>query len=1095
MNKKVLHTLIDVKADEVGNLPAIDGHGKTISYRMLKEYSNRIGHSLVGEDIEKGNVVGIYIPNSINYWSAALGVNKAGGIFMPLDPAYPVKRMQQLLDKVMPTTIITLATHLSEFLERIEGTPFAKKLTRVVVITDETSSIRIDDIGENGTKLRKEDFFPSSTVGVVVDGDDSNYLMYTSGSTGDPKVIEGCHKGLSHFIHWEVAEFGFSTNTRVSQLIPLYTDASLRDAFAPLLAGGTLCIPPDGIKSDAAKLLDWIEAAQINVIHTVPSVFRAVLREVEQNNALTPKLRSLKHFLLCGEALYGKDIAEWRAVAGTSTEIVNLYGPSETTLAKVFNRITEIPEDLHAIMPLGTPLPNTSVLIVNRHNVLSQIGEIGEIYIKTPFASKGYYAEAAMTSERFVQNPLHNEHADIVYRTGDLGKYLPDRRIAFVGRQDTQVKIRGNRVELSEIERVLLGYAGVEQVVVVPIKKAGSSDVLAAYFITSGPIEDRALRNYLRDVLPDFMHPSYVVCLEEFPLTLNGKIDKKALPKPEDILYEKTSYEAPRNGREQTLAAIWSSVLGLKKVGIQNSFFELGGHSLTATKVVSRIFKEIGVEISLKEFFENPTIAELSVLIASKQTSAYQNIPVLPSQPHYALSHAQKLLWVLDQTTVNLVAYHVPLYCLLDANVNKEAFRKAFDTLIARHESLRTTFFVVEGEPRQKIHEHTIFVIEEIDASKLETSEDILIERFADEAFQETFDLLNGPLLRCKLITLPSKRYIFLCTLHHIISDGWSIGVLLREILQLYTAYANGQENSLRPLRIHYKDYAAWHNAQLGATDMERHRHYWHQRLSGDLPLINLPIDYARDERKNYTGDKLVLTLEQETCEAIHEFCRQQDVTPFMFFLSVINVLLHSYSGQSDILIGSPISGRNDADLEDQIGTFLNILVHRNTLNKNESFLQFLQSVKTTVLDGYEHQAYPFDVLVEDLHAQRDDGRNPFYDVVVVLNNTGLAGGDRELRELEKTLGVKEVGVQNRSSKIDLTFFVETAEGIAITTEYSNLLFAPETIKRMNNDLECLVKTVVRDGHALISDLVWNLSDETEKQMKHSTLQALHEDF
>jgi acyl carrier protein len=642
---------------------------------------------------------------------------------------------------------------------------------------------------------------------------------------------------------------------------------------------------------------------------------------------------------------------------------------------------------------------------------------------------------------------------------------------------------------------VLLGYPGVKQVVVLPIKKTGSSDVLAGYFITSTPIEDKALRNYLKDHIPDFMHPSYIICLEEFPLTLNGKIDKKALPKPEDILYEKVEYESPGNKIEEQLAAIWSSVLGLKKIGTKNSFFELGGHSLTATKVVSRIFKELGVEISLKEFFENPTICELSLLLSTKQIGDYQAIPPLPLQEHYALSHAQKLLWVLDQTTPNMTAYNIPGACLFSKAFDRAAFRKTFDTMIKRHESLRTSFTVIKGEPRQKIHDQIDFVIHENDASGEGSQEGEIIDRYIQQELEKSFDLTSGPLLRASLVRLPSQRHLFVFAIHHIIGDAWSIGVMLREILQLYAAYSRGEENPLKPLRIQYKDYAAWYNMLLDESAMEAHKNYWHSKLSGDLPAINLPVDYVRTSVKTYAGDKLTFTLSKEDSDTIRVFCNQHQASLFMFFLSAIKVLLYNYSGQNDIIVGSPISRRNHTELEDQIGLFLNNLVFRSKVDKGDSFTEFLQSVKETVLEAYEHQAYPFNELVEELNIERSENRSPFYDVIVNMNNADLAGGKQELRELQKLTGMQEVEINDKISKLDLTFYINDADNLFITTEYNTALFNPDTIVRMNAELQQLMSILIKDSNSKISNLIWSFSEEREKALKFNNLKVLHEEF
>jgi len=918
--------------------------------------------------------------------------------------------------------------------------------------------------------------YPEGEVGVSVSGEDGNYLLYTSGSTGVPKIISGSHKGLSHFIHWEVKEFGLGTCSRVSQLVPLSFDVSLRDIYTPLLSGGTLCIPAAGMRGHPVKLLEWISRSGVTLIHTVPSLFRLLTRELEQDSRLPASLEGLKHILLSGEALYGKDVVSWRRAAGPGTELVNLYGPTETTLAKIYNRIGDDAGDPGGIVPLGIPLPNTSIIICTG-DTQSKIGAIGEIYIKTPFRSRGYYGDAALTLSSFIQNPLHNDYEDIVYRTGDLGKYQADRSIAFVGRQDSQVKIRGNRVELSETERVMHGYPGIDQVVVLALRRPDESDVLAAYYVCSSGVDHDALRAYLKGYLPDYMHPSYYLQLEEFPLNLNGKVNKKALPRPEELLYEKTAYEAPAGRVEEGLAAIWSSVLRLGKVGANNSFFDLGGHSLTATRAVSRIYKELGVEISLKDFFEHPTIRQLSAFLSGRVQADYRGISLLGEQEDYELSHAQKLLWVLDQSSSGMVAYNMPASCLLHGRLDKAAFSRAFDTLISRHEILRTTFRVVSGEPRQQVHDQVAFKLHQEDARGLLSAggpRDVLIGRYAESAFREPFNLQTGPLLRARLVQLGEEEHLLLFTMHHIISDGWSMGILVKEIRELYSAYSRGLAANLGALKVQYKDYAAWHNRQLTGAGLQASRAYWHGKLSGELPVMNLPADHARTAVRSYAGGKLRFSLSRSESDRIRELCSQQEVSLFMFFLTAVNILLYKQTGQKDTVVGTTIVSRNNPDLEGLIGMFLNSMVLRNEISQKDDFVTALKKVKVTVLEAYENQAYPVELLLNELNIQKTGNRNPLYDVLVVFNNAGLMESAGE--EQEDGLSIEEIDLNEGISKFDLTFFINDDPQLGINLEYSTELFDVRTIHQMGAELLKLVRFVVNDQGQTINKLLWTIS-------------------
>jgi amino acid adenylation domain-containing protein len=1094
MNKKVLYTVIDAVSTERGLAPAIETSKRTFSYDELRGYSNSIAHTLLDLGVTKGEVIGLYLGSGASYVSGTLAINKAGGIFMPLELAYPVKRLMYLLETVKLRIIITDAQGREAFLSIIKGSEYEQSLHQFLLLDDEALTVSVKGFGAfEGTEEVKK--FNPGPVDVLVDGDDANYLLYTSGSTGFPKIIEGCHKGLSHFVHWEVKEFGLDHNSRVSQLVPLSFDVSLRDIFTPLLAGGVLCVPDDGVKTSPLSLIDWFGSSGVTLIHTVPSLFRLVTRELQNNQSLLQKIQALKFVLLSGEALYGKDVLAWRKAVGSKIELVNLYGPTETTLAKIFNRIGDEVDDPGGIIPLGNPLPNTSVIILDK-NALCQIGDIGEIHIKTPFRSRGYYKNDELTKDCFIQNPLQDESEDIVYRTGDLGKYLPDRSIAFVGRQDSQVKIRGNRVELSETERAMHRYPGIEQVVVLAIKKADESDMLASYFVSSGPIDNNALRAYLKEFLPDYMHPSYFIELDEFPLNLNGKINKKALPRPEELLYENKPYVAPSNLVEEQLAGIWGFILGLKKVGVTNSFFDLGGHSLSAIKVISRIYQQLGLEISLKDFFDHATITSLARFLSTRSAGTYSSINILPVQEHYELSAAQKLMWVLDQSSSDMIAYNMPASCILNGPVNKEALRKAFRTLIDRHETLRTTFKIAEGEPRQFIQSDLAFTLDENDISvkiSYDGKSQYLINKYLEEEFSLPFNLVNGPLIRARLVKLKNDQHLFLFTMHHIISDGWSRGLLLKELMVLYAAYNQGKPNPLQPLRVQYKDYAAWQNALLSGDQLQASRTYWHQKLAGELPVINLPVDYARESTRSYAGDTIRFTLSKKESDQVRQLCSEQKVSLFVFFVTVINVFLYKQTGQKDIIVGTTIASRNNPDIEGLIGLFLNSIVLRNELNRRDKFKNCLQNVKKTVLEAYENQLYPLETLLNELNIEKIENRNPLYDVLVVLNNSGLA--DLENDRIDDTLHVEAVDVQEGISKFDLTFFISEEDDLGISIEYSTELFKAETILRMKEEFIKLVNIITSNDEQTLNAILWALPGGCAAQISNRNNQLISEEF
>ena len=1082
MNKELLHELIGDVCDRRAHGEAIREPGSSISYEALRQWYEQISGSLQACGLHAGEAVGVYLESGIDYVSTILGINLSGVVFMPLEVQYPQKRLEHILEVVRPRVIVTRAGLRTELMEKLSGMS-CDWLEQMVYLNRSDLQISREVLKQDGATEQAaaiETIEPVAGTGVKVKGDDSNYLLYTSGSTGVPKVIEGRHRSLSHFIHWEVAEFNLGQEVRVGQLVPLSFDVSLRDIYVPLLSGGVLVVPDRATRQDGRLLVDWIRRESITLLHTVPSVLRLLMREMGSGG-----LPSLRLVILAGEALYWRDVLQWRELTGTSSELVNIYGPTETTLAKIFYRVGAQVGEPHNMLPLGKPISNTSILIIN-NRVQCKTGAIGEIHIRTPFMTKGYYRDAALTSEKFIQNPLHNDYIDIVYKTGDYGRYLADGNISFAGRQDGQVKIRGNRVEVAEVESTLLGLTGIGQVVVLAHRLQASrenevgEEVLCCYY--TGQVQDNGVvRSYLADRLPEYMHPSYYLQLEELPLALNGKVDKRSLPAPQELLEAQFPYEAPQTALEELLCTMWAELLGLRRVGVATSFFELGGHSLTATRAVSRIYKETGIEINLKDFFDRPRIRQLAAYLEGQQPGAYQPVLRVADQLDYPVSPGQKLLWILDQSSGGMIAYNMPVYCLFGAGLDKTALSWSLQQLVNRHESLRTHIVVVAGEPRQRIKEELVLELQQIDGSA--EPEEELIARSIQDAFGDPFDLQQGPLLRARLVKLRSGRYLFMCTMHHIISDGWSLGVLMKDILVYYESYRKGEQAELPPLRIQYRDYVMWQQQQQQGLRAEEDRLYWQRQLGGERPVLQLPLDYPRPVRRSYQGAKQCFRLSADMSEAVMQVCRREESGLFIFFLTVIKVLLYGYSGQEDIMVGSPISGRNQQELEDQIGFYLNNLVLRSRIRGQEGFTALLRRVKQTTLEAYAHQSYPFYQMVEELGGGATEDRNAYYDVLVVMNNAELNGSRVDNDRLWKLLQIEEVEVKEEISKLDLTFFISEEPQIGITIEYGTDLFKAATIEKMQHDMQQLIGVVLAHPNRPIDELLWMYASEVDSAL------------
>ncbi len=591
---------------------AVEDSVRRVNYDELNQYANRVAHALSGLGIGSQKVVGIYLEASVEYVIAILSVLKAGAIFMPVNTRFPPERFSAILEKTKPVTFLTNAALEDECCGKLMKFNHSV-LPRYMLVFSEPGNFGIRDIS-GGASLPLHVPFSDNNPRLDERTDDSCYIVTTSASTGKPKAILGSQKGLSHFIRWEVDEFSLNEEVRVSLLAPITFDVSLRDIFVPLVTGGRLCIPDEETRHSPGKLLKWLKDKGITLLHIVPTLFRLLTQEIEDSASSPKELPSLLYALIAGEPLYGNDVIKWRRACGVRTELVNVYGPSETTLAKLFYRTRDKDFAPGEMIPIGKPIPDTEVLIVNDGKLCS-VGETGEIYLKTPFMSKGYYNEPELTGKCFVKNQFQNGHTEIIYKTGDLGRYLPDKSVKFVGRLDGQIKLHGQRVEIEEIETALRQHPQVREAAVTARQDAFGNLRLVGYFVPKPgeKPEVESFRRVMERNLPDYMVPAVFVSLTALPLTHNGKIDRRALPEPEGIRPEmEQSYLPPSTVLEKDLSEIWCRVLGLDRVGIYDNFFALGGNSLLATQVISRVNKVLRVDLTLRSFFAKPTIAGLS---------------------------------------------------------------------------------------------------------------------------------------------------------------------------------------------------------------------------------------------------------------------------------------------------------------------------------------------------------------------------------------------------------------------------------------------------------------------------------------------------
>ncbi|MDN5215552.1 condensation domain-containing protein, partial [Fulvivirgaceae bacterium BMA12] len=1083
MIKELLHTLFEHCAVEDGHVIAVQEEHHQISYNELNNKSNQLGYLLRSLGVSEGDVVGVMVPPGIRSILGLLSIFKVGGIYMPMSLSHSQRRLQQMFLESELRVLLIESGQLAAVEVLLKD--LSIKVPYLVVFPNQLEDLQgvnssgdwLDQLGGHGVVMfqhlrvlgysdegyeelacRMEDY-SEDNHDLDLLPDSASYVFYTSGSTGSGKAILGIHQSLSQYVHWHIGQWDVGPGSRISQLAPLTFDASLKDILVGLCSGGTVCVPGEGTRMHPLQLLDWLDSQRVTILQCVPSLFRLLTKCLSQTGAeAADVLPYLRHVLLAGERLYGKDVDRWRRQAGGDIELVNLYGLTETTILKTCYRLdAEHVWQPGELIPVGYPISNALVAVLNNKK-LCKPGAVGEIYLKSHYMSKGYWHDAAMTANLFVQNPLVEDREDIVCRTGDLGRYREDGSLEVLGRKDDQVKLHGVRVELSEVSSALLALPGVDQVELVVDQDEDYQQELICYYTGQERVSDW-FRTELSIGLNAEYFPSYYVWLDEFPLNVNGKVDRKLLPKP--IALEDTDYESPVDELELRLSEIWQVVLGDRRIGRKASFFTLGGSSLKAMQLVSHIYKEFEVLLKIGDLFSRPTLAGQAALIRAQQREVYEEIEPVAIQEDYALSHGQRRLWVLDQLENQQGAYSRPIAYRLEGSVSVKSLRASFLSLVARHESLRTVFVVVEGEPRQKILsvEGSGF---ELDYEDLRDDPQAVerVKQISEQMAGTAFDLSTGPLLRVKLLQIEETSYVFVLSMHHIVSDEWSMQVLFKEVLLLYNAYVSGESNPLPPLSIHYKDYAHWQMGQLSGDRLRGDHSYWMDQLSGELPLLELPTDYPRPSVKTYNGNNVSLVLDPGLSAKLKMMGDQEGVTLFMILLSTVYVLLYRYTGQKDLIVGTPVAGREHLDLEDQIGFFINILALRMQISGEESFKELLGKVKEVSLESFAHQQYPFDKLVEELPLERDLSRSPLFDVMMVLQNQPSVVSPVTMQGVD--VSAAEVEVQ--TSKFDLTFsFFEHPERIYLVLNYNSDLFSGDRIEQLLSHYSNLLSSLLDD--------------------------------
>jgi amino acid adenylation domain-containing protein len=1027
-----IHVLLRAQAERTPDAAALVFGGGSLTYGELEWRSNQLARLLARHGAGLETRVGVCMERSPELVIALAAILKAGGAFVPLDPENPRDRLAFVL-RDAGVSLLLCDAQLAERLPA-DGPP------RLVAEPGWAQAA-----GES-----------AEPVGGRVPSHALAYVMYTSGSTGTPKGVAVEHRGVVRLVRG-AAYAALGPDEVILQAAPVSFDASTLEIWGALLNGGRLVLPPAGTLSLEALGRAVVQHG-VTTLWLTAGLFQVMVDEQLEAFA------GVRQLLTGGDVVPVTQAARIRA-RFPGLRLINGYGPTENT---TFTCCHTVPAEWSGgPIPIGAPIGGTRVYLLDDVLRPVPVGVPGELYAGGTGVARGYVDRPGTTAERFVPDPFAGVPGARMYRTGDRARWRPDGAAEFLGRRDGQVKIRGLRIETGEIEAALRGLPGVGECVVAVREDAPGEKRLAAY--VTGGADAEALRASLRGRLPEYMVPGAFVRLDRLPLNANGKVDRRALPAPERRPGDERR-TAPRTPVEEVLAGVWAAVLGMDRVGVEERFFELGGHSLLAMRVLSRVRELFGVELPVRAMFDGATVAAMAERVEEMRRSAAPGLPpVAPVARTEAppLSFAQERLWFLDRLEGASALYNVPVARRLSGALDAAALERALGGIVRRHEALRTTFREVDGLPVQVIAPYGGFVLPVADLSGLggEEREAEAARRTADDAARP-FDLHAGPLFRATLLRLGSGDHLLLLCMHHAVTDGWSMGVLFRELSALYGACRDGGEPSLPPPAVQYADYAAWHRRVLSGPLLERQLAWWRERLAGAPELLELPTDRPRPAARTHRGAYERIELDGGLLARLEAVGRRQGATLYMVLLGAFQALLSRYTGSGDVVVGSPVAGRTRKEVEDVIGLFVNTLAMRTDLSGDPSFAELLRRVREGTLGAFEHQDVPFERLVAELRPERSLGHAPIVQVSFVLQDGGQADGGLE------GLRVEEVETHSGTAKFDLALSLEAgADGLHGRLAYSTDLFERPTIRRMAGHLEAVLRQVAGDADVRLSGL------------------------
>ncbi|KAF6586433.1 non-ribosomal peptide synthetase, partial [Paenibacillus sp. EKM205P] len=1038
------HRLFEEQAERTPEEAAVVYENDRLTYAELNERANRLAATLRTSGIGRETIVGILAERSVDLLVAVLAVWKAGGAYVPLDPDYPAERVRFMLEDSGAKVLLTQ----TPLRERAEAWLGEEELALAAVLY-------LDDEASYSDERTNADSFHEARP------EDLAYVIYTSGTTGKPKGVMIEHRSLVNTAAGYRREYRLDQfPVRLLQLASFSFDVFVGDIARTLYNGGTMVIVPKDDRIDPSRLHYWIEQERVTIFESTPALIVPFLEYVHEQQL---DMSWMELLITSSDSCSVADYRTLQERFGSLFRIINAYGVTEAAIDSSFydEELTKLPQTGH--VPIGKAWLNAKFYIVDAYLNPVPVGVLGELVIGGVGVARGYLNRPELTEEKFVDSPF--AAGERLYRTGDLARWMEDGNVDFIGRIDNQAKIRGYRIETGEVEAKLLSVGGVKEAVVVVREDQEGQKALCAYYTAEEGLTAADLKRAIASELPGYMIPSYFVELEHLPLTPNGKIDRKALPAPEGGAGGGREYVAPRTELEAKLVAIWQDVLGAVTIGVTDNFFDLGGHSLRATTLVSKVHKELSVDLPLRDVFRHSTIEAMAEAISQLERQEHLSIPVLDKRDYYPLSSVQKRLYIQQQMEGAELSYNMSGMTVLVGRLERNQFEAALKELIARHEILRTGFEMVDGEPVQRIYPDLKFAVEYTKATESETKSIV-------DGFVRVFDLERPPLLRVGLVEWEAERQLLMLDIHHIVTDGMSMGIFVEELLRLY----NGE--TLEPLRIQYKEFAAWQQSEPVKERLKRQEAYWLDVLEGELPTLELPTDFVRPAARSFEGDVLPFSIDKQMTDSLQRIADENGATLYMVLLAAYSILLSKYSGQEDFIVGMPVSGRTHADLEPLIGMFVNTLAIRHYPSGEKTFLAYLNEVKETMLGAYDHQDYPFEELVKKLQAPRDQSRNPVFDVMFVLEtkeDNVQSFGDIKIESYPETHTV---------SQFDLTLVISLLdEGMNGQFEYATKLFTRNLIDNFAQDLLVIITQICEQPSVLLKDISLNGQSEQEQDV------------